>query len=609
MKRTVFFPVVLLSLLLTAVSCNTGFLDVSKELAEERDLEQVFSTPADVRRWHRNIYSGIPNPAQYWDHNNFTGLHNPWNRMTDEVKIRQVVDFNLAPYNAAHTRFRRWQLYQQIRQANVFLSNAREIPREGLADFISKEEIDELIAQARFLRAYYHYLLFELYGPIPIMDYVADPEDKGLDFARNSVDEVVEFVYNELTAVAEQLKDPDLNNQQQLAVPTKGTALAVRARLLVYAASPLFNGGYQEALNVTNTDGKRLFPDADPSKWERALQALQEFIDYAESGHYALHQEYTNGVADPHKSIYELFMKYNREVIFARSDVDWAPVDQQIRPRVVQGASNPTGTFHVLQELVDDYFMMDGFSIGESPLYSESGLSVEGEDLSGQTEPGTFRMYINREPRFYQMVFYNGRKWHVGNEQVWFQKGGNSDNSQQDHALTGYIPYKFISRRVYAAGSHPRSEYRPAIIHRLAEFYLLYAEVLNEVNPADSRIIRYVDLVRERAGIPLLIDIKPEIIGNQALQREAIRSEMRVELAMEGQRYFDVRRWMIAENDPGEGGQGGAFHGMNMNAADLSEFYKRTKLEDRAWDRAMYLYPIPLSEIQKSRLLVQNPLY
>lgn len=607
----VFHIFTLVIAILLTTSCNKSFLDVSDELAEERDFEKLFSTPADVRRWHRHIFSGVPNPAQYDDHSSFTGLHNPWNRMTDELKIRRSIEFNLSPYNVSHTRFARWQLYRLIRQANIFLENAKEIPRgDGPADFIGKEELDELMAQARFFRAYYHYLLFELYGPIPIMDFAASPAEMDLDFPRNSVDEVVRFIYNELTAVANHLKDPDLDNQEQLAVPTKGTALAVRGRLMIYAASPLFNGGYQEALSLSNPDGKRLFPDADANKWQLALDALQEFIDYAESGHYELHKEYTDdGVFDPHKSIYEVFMKYNKEIIFARSNVDWDPVDKRARPRAVRGAVSSTGVYHVLQELVDDYFMIDGLSIRESPLYSENGLSDEGDDISGQTEPGAFRMYINREPRFYQMVFYNGRKWHVGNEQIWFQKGGNSDNSVTDEALTGYTAYKYVSRRVYEEGSHPRTVYRPAMIHRLAEFYLLYAEALNEVDPLDARIIQYVDKVRDRAGIPRLIDIKPEIIGNQELQRQAIRAEMRVELAMEGQRYFDVRRWMIAENEPGKGGQGGTFHGMNPNASDLLEFYTRTRLEDRAFTKAMYLYPIPFEEIQKSNVLVQNPLY
>jgi hypothetical protein len=144
---------------------------------------------------------------------------------------------------------------------------------------------------------------------------------------------------------------------------------------------------------------------------------------------------------------------------------------------------------------------------------------------------------------------------------------------------------------------------------RLSDFYLLYAEALNEVNPNDPRVLEYVDKVRERAGIPLLNDIKPEIKGNKELQREAIRAERRVELATEGQRYFDVRRWMIAGNNPGNGGQGGDFHGMDMNADLLEDFYKRTVIETRVWNEKMYLTPIPLDDMQNSELLVQNPGY
>ncbi|WP_341836732.1 RagB/SusD family nutrient uptake outer membrane protein [Chitinophaga pollutisoli] len=611
--KYIFHSLIIAATAFGTVSCNKSYLDVSKELAEDRDMQKIFSTPADVRKWHRNIYAGIPNLANY-SRNDITGLDNPWLRMTDEVKLRQVTEYNLAPYTLSHSTWSRWALYQYIRQANIFLANAVEIPASGLADFVDAAELAELKVQARFLRAYYHYLLFELYGPVTIMTDVADPNSKNLDYARNSVDEVVNFVYDELTACIAELKDPDLTKQELLALPTKGTALAIRARLMMYAASPLFNGGYSEALAVTNKDGKRLFPDADPAKWDKALEAVKAVIDYAESGHYALHREMTGTAYDPDKSLYELHMKYNKEIIFARSDVNWGSVptvgvDGWSVPRGARGGSNATGYIAATQELVDAFFMNDGLPIDESPKYSETGMSEAGDDVTGRTTPGTFRMYVNREPRFYQAIFYNGRRWHVGNEEIWFNKDGNSDNRVQDHARTGYIFYKKLSKRVYNQGSHPKSEYRPGIIHRLAEFYLLYAEVLNEVRPSDPNIITYIDKVRERAGIPLLADIKPQIRGNQVAQREAVRAEMRVELAGEGQRYFDVRRWMIAENPSGKGAQGGPYYGMDMNAPTLEGFYKRTVIENRGWTRAMYLYPIPLNDIQNSRLLVQNPGY
>ena len=162
-----------------------------------------------------------------------------------------------------------------------------------------------------------------------------------------------------------------------------------------------------------------------------------------------------------------------------------------------------------------------------------------------------------------------------------------------------------MNRDLLNQGSNAKSKYRAGMLFRLADFYLLYAEALNHVNPSDERIIAHIDSVRYRAGIPLLKDIKPEIKGNQALQEEAIRKERRIELFAEGQRYFDVRRWMCADEEGYK--QGGPVHGMNMNADNLEDFMERTAFETRIFERRMYLYPIPLNEIQKSNKLVQNP--
>lgn len=607
--------IILVILVTLSISSCKKYLDVSDELAEELDYEKVFNDPNSVRRFHRQVYIGIPNTADFA--RELTGYNLPWPQLTDEIERAQGgSDFNVIAFNSSHSAYGRWtNYYQLIRQANVFLDRAHSIPQQGDADFVSEQELFELKAQARFFRAYYHYLLFELYGPVPIMDYTADPNNKNQDFGRNSVDEVVKFVYDEMSFCIEALKDSNLDNLTQLGVPTKGLALAIRARLVVYAASPLFNGGFAEALQVRNPDGKALFPAKDNSKWDKALVAMQAFIDYANLGHYQLFKVLNaNGSINPDESLYQLFMTMNKEVIFARTNPDWGNVSSRSGidgwniPRGVRGGIATSGYIAVTQELVDDFFMNDGLSIKESPLYKETGFSVAGEDVGGRVEAGAWRMFINREPRFYRTVFYNRRKWHVGNEVVTFNKGGNSSNDQTtDFARTGHLMYKRMSRKVYNLSPNPVSEYRPAIVHRLAEFYLLYAEVLNEVNPNDSRIIEYVDRVRERAGVPKLATIKANIIGNQELQREAIRREMRVELATEGQRYFDVRRWMLAETDGYK--QGGSIHGMNMNATETGGFYDRTVIENRVFTKAMYLYPIPLVQIQNSRLLVQNPLY
>lgn len=612
--KKIYNACILCACLLGISSCD--FLAVSDELASELNKEEVFENASYTRRFHRGIYTGIPDVSFLSINSGYgtcNGLGLPWVATCDEMKAghNNVKDIPTTGENAMNASMSRWSLYNNIRQANLFLEWVHPIANEK--DPLPESEVNQMKAEAIFLRAYYHYLLFELYGPIPILTEAADPSSTDLDFARNSVDEVVNFIDSELLSVANQLKE--VEPAERRAAPTKGAALAVRAKLWVYAASPLLNGGYKEAVELKDKDGKQLFPIQDASKWQKAVDALQDFIDYSK-GRYSLYKTETDGVYDPDKSLYELFQHYNDEIIWATTKDSWGSVDgdgsqRRSTPRGVRG-SQGMSSHGITQELVDDFFMEDGLSIHESPLYSEDGFTEVTHDVQQLEDTVTvtdkiFNMYMHREPRFYQAVMFAGRRWHIGGEQVLFHSGSPDDNSSTNSCYTGYLLYKRVNRSLYSYGSYPRSWFRPGILFRLAEFYLLYAEALNEVDPTDSRIIEYVDMVRERAGIPLLKDIKPEIIGDQELQREAIRHERRVELCTEGQRYFDVRRWMILEKSPAEGGQAGEFHGMDMNAKTYEDFFKRTVFETRTTGRKTYLYAIPQNEILKSRKLVQNP--
>lgn len=615
-----FIQIIGAALLFTA--CNKDFLDVSKELAQEMSEEKIFSNADLEKKFHRNIFAAIPDYSAMRGDNE-GGLGNPWAGFSDELKISQwaLRTLTSSGYNASNAKYHRWwSLYQHIRQANIFMAKAKVIPENGLADFVDQEQYDKMMAQAKFMRAFYHYLLFEQYGPIPIMSEIADPSASSWDYPRNSVDEVVNWIDKELQEIiadekgltdfhmaGEALADDE---QSELQLPTKGVAMALRAKLWAYAASPLYNGGYQEALALTNSDGKRLFPDRDDTKVRKAMKVLKEFITYSQ-GKYDLYKELKqDGTIDADKSLYNMFQKYNREIIWATSKNDWGGVngegvDRRATPRTEK---NGFACIAVTQELVDDFFMNDGKTIKDSNLYSEDGFSQEGDDVTGRTEVGTYKMWVNREPRFYQTVFYHGRKWHVSNKVVSFFPGEGNDKAKSDYPWSGYLMYKRVNRTVYNAGNHPRSKYRPSIIFRLADFYLLYAEFLNEVEPTNPDILMYINKVRERAGIPNLEVSYPDVVGNQQKLREAIRRERRVELATEGQRYFDVRRWMIAENPVGEGGQSGSFTGMNMATDNKEEFFQRKEYEVRVFRKEMYLYPIPFAEIQKSRnVLVQNP--
>ena len=626
MKKQNSIYTLLIALLCFVSSCD--YQGVSEQLAGGlQNTEQVFDNVSYTKRWYANVFAGIPDYSGI-NSVNVGAFKNPWTGMCDELVVGygNSSKYNNSDRNASNMGFHRYgDCYKYIRQANIFLQKAHPIVTTGTqGDQLLEDELTQMKANVRFMRAFYHYLLFEQYGPIILVkDKIYDAtEDQ--DVPRNTVDEVVAYIDSELTAVASELtQEPIFEDKDYRAWPTKGVALAVRAKLWLYAASPLLNGGYREALAVTNPDGTRLFPDYDAGKWEKALAACKDFIDYAEAGRYELYKEYKddNGaVIDPDKSVYNLFQKYTHEIIWATANNDWGGMngdafDRRIAPRCEKNGLGSTG---VTQELVDAFYMKDGLPISataylpQSTLYQEEGYGTykdQNDNFSKKyTNVSVSNRYLNREPRFYNTVFFNGRQWPVSCNQVLFYNGGNSGVQEGQATLTGYMLFKRFNRSVSLTNPGVASQFRPSIIFRLADFYLMYAEAANEVNPNDERVLKYLNLVRERAGLPGVETLNPAIRGNQELQRAAIQRERQVELATEGQRYFDVRRWMIADKN-GEGRQNGYAHGMNVRGEpnDIDDFNRVVEASQIVFNRKMYLYPMPDSEMRKTKNLVQNP--
>lgn len=626
MKKQNSIYTLLIALLCFVSSCD--YLGVSDQLAGGlQNTEQVFDNVSYTKRWYANVFAGIPDYSGI-NSVNVGAFKNPWTGMCDELVVGygNSSKYNNSDRNAANMGFHRYgDCYKYIRQANIFLQKAHPIMTTGTqGDQLLEDELTQMKANVRFMRAFYHYLLFEQYGPIILVKDKIYNATEDQDVPRNTVDEVIEYIDSELTAVASELtQEPIFEDKDYRAWPTKGVALAVRAKLWLYAASPLLNGGYREALSVTNPNGTRLFPDYDAGKWEKALAACKDFIDYAEAGRYELYKEYKddNGaVIDPDKSVYNLFQKYTHEIIWATANNDWGGMngdafDRRIAPRCEKNGLGSTG---VTQELVDAFYMKDGFPVSataylpQSTLYQEEGYGTykdQNDNFSKKyTNVTVSNRYLNREPRFYNTVFFNGRQWPVSCNQVLFYNGGNSGVQEGQATLTGYMLFKRFNRSVSLTNPGVASQFRPSIIFRLADFYLMYAEAANEVNPNDARVLKYLNLVRERAGLPDIETLNPAIRGNQELQRAAIQRERQIELGTEGQRYFDVRRWMIADKN-GEGRQNGYVHGMNVRGEsnDKEDFNRIVEASQIVFNRKMYLYPMPDSEMRKTKNLVQNP--
>lgn len=618
------------------VSCS-DYLDVSDELASNLTMEEVFENVKYTKNWHANIFNLTPDYTNiFWGR----GFGNPWAILSGEVCTNWDVPKTemINGFTASNASFHRFSdTYKYIRQALLFIEHAKPIGTSTDQEKLTQEEIDRMKSEAKFFIAFAYFSLFELYGPVPIITELEDPATTTFDYPRASVDEIVNYIDNLYQEVLDEntlpetlnFESSDGNNEynlNEMVRPTKAVVLALRAKLWVYAASKLFNGGYKEALDLKNNDGKRLFPDKDPHKWEIAKQHLETFLSFAEANGYELFKAYDkSGKEDPNQSVYRIFQEYNSEIIWATTNSQHMNVDtdgnRRCRPTALLDGFSGIG---VSQESVDAFFTKNGLDIHEDPEHDETGFSdIENPCAYNkpQIDKHIFNMYVNREPRFYNAITYQGKSWHIQMEDGWqvdFTRDGNNSNyiAFREH-YTGYLLYKRTSQDCFPSGSWLRVHACPSIILRLADFYLYYAEVCNEINPADPNIIKYLDLVRKRAGIPGYQELqdtgkKRGVIGNYEAQAYAIRRERQVELFVEGQRYFDVRRWMIC--DPGEEADQTVFSGMNVAGYDKplddpNTFYKRVLAQKHQWVRAMYLYPLPHNEVVISPSLVQNPLW
>ncbi|MEG1585679.1 MAG: RagB/SusD family nutrient uptake outer membrane protein, partial [Bacteroidales bacterium] len=428
---------------------------------------------------------------------------------------------------------------------------------------------------------------------------------------RATWEECVNYVVNELDEVARILPNVTEIEPYWYGRPTKGAAMAIKARLLLYSARPLFNGNpmYKDLISK---EGNHLFPTAyNPEKWRIAAQANLDIINMPE---YQLYQENN----DPYKDYAGVFLKkWNSEILFGRSlsGKDWRITTI---PRAVGGLAY--GGVSPTQKMVDSYAMQNGY-------YPITGYKAEGKPIiderSGYNETGfsTFehpidkysrqipKMYQNREPRFYVSVFWSGARWIYGNYQVddvQFHFGGNSGpGSSHNFAETGYVIRKFTDNSLNTKNGEYGTVSWP--LFRLAESYLNYAEALNECDPGNPEILVYINKIRSRAGLKNIEELYPEDISNQEKMRNLILRERQLELAFEGHRYFDTRTWLLAEQT-----DNGPVYGMNIYAKDDSptgDFWKRTVVKHRVFRKNHYLFPISQEEIDRNKKITQNYLW
>lgn len=625
MKKLI-YSIMIAGMTLSATSCS-DYLDVSDEITKNLSIEEVFNSATYTKSWYVNMYNSISEFSETGSDCN--AFKNPWSNMSGELASQMAPskDVMVSGFTAGDAGFHRWaDLYKYIRQAMIFIERGKPVGNATDQQVITQDEMNRMKDEAKFFIAYCYVTLFEQYGPAPIVTEIEDAAmPKKSDYVRPSVDEYAEYVDNLLKEVIEGSYLPEsMTNLNEMVRPTKVTAMAVRAKFWMFVASPLFNGEYKEAVEMQDKDGKQIFPEKNPEKWKTAKKHVKDLIDFAEAHGHKLYKVYNQGGGfDAHQSIYKLFQCYNEEVLWASTNNSYSDewlMERRTTPRDIY---NCYGTVGPTQEAVDQFFMSNGLARGDNGSgYNENSL-VDVKNVCNEnqrTDKSVFNMYSNREPRFYAAVIYQGKSWHIQpagkpDYYVDFSVKGGAGPSSSDTPLVGYMLSKFKNRKILNTNGYIGSYFRPSILFRLADFYLYYAEACNEVNPNDPDIIAYLDKVRSRAGIPGYKELhdtnKKDIIGNQVAQRKAIQQERFVELYCEGQRYFDIRRWMIC--DPGKDADQTLFSGMNEYGdptkpiGTTDSYYKRTVLEKRVWKKALYLYPISQTEINQCPKLIQNP--
>lgn len=469
-----------------------------------------------------------------------------WSSLTDESIYNNddntwlVQRGQLAPENTGIAGTIWGRSYRGIRDVNYALSNLDKVP-------MSATQKNRLKGELKFLRAFRYQDLIRNYGGVVLMkDKVMELGEDLANadiYTKSSIKDCIDYVVAELDE-ASTLLPRDNGNNWQLGRATKGAALALKARLLLYAASPLYNSG----------------------NWQAAAKAAKDVMDM---GKYSL---YTNGYD-------KLFLtaENNPEIIFERLYTQGA----RHVCLEISNAPNSYGGWGgnvPLQNMVDAYEMNNGKPITEPT----SGYNSQ--------DP-----YTNRDPRFYMTILYNNAGYRTNTVQSYLPGGKDSKDgpSNWNTSKTGYYLKKYMNDNLPIDNPWDVAGTQPWIYFRYAEILLNYAEAQNEAVGPDQSVYDAVNAIRKRPSVNM-----PALQAGltQTQMREVIRRERQVELAFEEHRYYDVRRWKIAnvtENVPAYGIE------VVRNGNTLT-YNRKEALSGRHFEEKHNFLPIPRAEIQAS---------
>lgn len=657
-------------------SCS-DYLNVDRYFKEQQSNDHIFENKDYTLQWLSFCYSRLQGdnievghsdicPTNFSDDQAFNEGNNG-----DRYRKFKLGEYGYGySYGGYYTNSWPWA-YDAIYQASILINNIYKNK-----DF-TQEEITDVKGQARFLRAYFYWLLLKKYGPVPIMpiegaDYTKSYEE--LSFPRNTYDECVEFITSEMQQAAFELFER--RDNLNICRPTKGAALAVRAKVFLYGASPLANGNTEMA-DFTDKSGRILIPqEYDESKWAKAAAAAKDMIEYAEeTGFYRIYtvgvrkqdndKSYPSTITPPPHEIYsnknfpegwqnidpfesyraifngELYAAENPELIFTRGlnkDGNNLETAQGIADLVRHQLPASCGGWNihgVTQKQCDAYDMAWGEPFDRATCPDGYVTNDNKQDHLYDHVPNDVHMeYTNREPRFYASIAYNGCVWdcasavegkdeHYRYIQRWYYRGADDGriNGGQNWLITGIGVKKYVHPTDCANhGGSICDKVEPTL--RYADILLIYAESLNNLTSGKSYDIaswdgskthtikrdieemrRGVKPIRMRAGLP---DYDNAVYQDPKLFFNKLVHERQIEFFNENQRFFDLRRWKIAEEHESE-----QIYGCNtlVNRDHRDAFYTPVRVANlqTSFSRKQYFWPITYDELKRNKNMTQAP--
>jgi hypothetical protein len=623
-------------LLLVVTSCQK-YLDIVPD--NVATIDNAFKMRADAEKYLFTCYNNLPQFGNegadpgFMTGDEFATVYPPQGNINTEMyRIARGEQNIVSPIG----NYWDYKFFQAIRECNIFLENVDKV-----RDLNSLEK-KRWIAEVKFLKAYYHYYLLRMYGPVPIIktNLPISASIEEVKVARSPVDSVFSYAVGLVDEAIADLPAVLPIEFAELGRITKTIALSVKAEMLVTAASPLFNGNPNYA-NFKNKDGQALFnPNPSPEKWQKAAKACKAAVDACIANGNKLYEFVPRSVSTRISDSTQRMMSIR------------AAVTDKWNVELIWGASNSTGGgsrgFQSLSQarlspftgtipnenigsmlapplhIAEMFYSNNGVPIEEDKSYKYASRftalrqAVQSERYYIKEGYTTVQLNYDREPRFYADLGFDGS--------IWFGQGKNDDNNTwvleaklgqtggrqgaSLYSVTGYWPKKLANYN--NAINDPAQQYNvenyPFPIMRLADLYLLYAEALNESQGPGAEVYKWIDLVRKRAGLPGVMESwtkysnKPSKFATKEGLREIIQRERLIELVFESKRFWDLRRWKVAENYLQR-----SINGWDITQREAANYYRVRPVFTSSFSLKDYFWPISENSLIVNPNLVQNP--